>query len=512
MVSKLGKGAKPKAYSYLRFSTPEQLRGDSLRRQSTLAANYAKAHNLDLDTELTFRDLGVSAFRGDNVATGALGAFKAAIAEGIVSPGSYLLVESLDRLSRKTARKALRELEAIVEAGIIVVTLNDGKVFTEETLDGLDLFMALVVMLRAHEESLTKSRRIRAAWTGKRLKARTEVLTAITPGWIRLNAERKPVLIPERAKVVRRIIREVLKGAGKIRIARELNAEKVPTFGRAVMWHTTYLDKILSSPALIGTFVPHVDDRSSGRLVRVPQEPVPDYFPAVTDADTFERLKALQARSPLRGRHASGVVRNVLSNLARCPVCDSTMTRVWKGAKARAVPRLVCVRAKQGAGCKYVTVRLPDIERTLQTKAAHILATLPSADAGIEAGLQDAQAALDAMESTLADLVELATRRPSDALGKRIADYEAEVNEARAERDSWAERAQSAERAVITKKAAALATAMRTKPLDIGRVNAALRELLTKVIVDYRTGYLHLHWLHDGVTRVMFAWPQEDTK
>ena len=32
----------PKCYSYIRFSTPEQSKGDSLRRQLELSANYAK--------------------------------------------------------------------------------------------------------------------------------------------------------------------------------------------------------------------------------------------------------------------------------------------------------------------------------------------------------------------------------------------------------------------------------------------------------------------------------------
>ena len=36
--------AKPKAYSYLRFSTPEQQQGDSKRRQLDLARHYADAH------------------------------------------------------------------------------------------------------------------------------------------------------------------------------------------------------------------------------------------------------------------------------------------------------------------------------------------------------------------------------------------------------------------------------------------------------------------------------------
>jgi DNA invertase Pin-like site-specific DNA recombinase len=48
-----------KAYSYIRFSTSDQMRGDSRRRQMEAAQAYADAHGLDVDTELVFHDLGV---------------------------------------------------------------------------------------------------------------------------------------------------------------------------------------------------------------------------------------------------------------------------------------------------------------------------------------------------------------------------------------------------------------------------------------------------------------------
>ena len=52
-----------KAYSYLRFSTPEQLKGDSQRRQLEAARAYALEQGLELDESLTFQDLGVSGFK-----------------------------------------------------------------------------------------------------------------------------------------------------------------------------------------------------------------------------------------------------------------------------------------------------------------------------------------------------------------------------------------------------------------------------------------------------------------
>lgn len=77
-----------KAYSYLRFSTPEQLKGDSFRRQTSMAEAYAAENNLDLDDKLTFHDLGVSGFRGKNVKAGKLAEFLEAVRTGLIEPKS----------------------------------------------------------------------------------------------------------------------------------------------------------------------------------------------------------------------------------------------------------------------------------------------------------------------------------------------------------------------------------------------------------------------------------------
>ena len=65
----------PIAYSYQRFSSDAQSEGDSLRRQKELARKYVDENSelgLTLDTALNMTDLGVSAFKGDNMTTGAL--------------------------------------------------------------------------------------------------------------------------------------------------------------------------------------------------------------------------------------------------------------------------------------------------------------------------------------------------------------------------------------------------------------------------------------------------------
>ena len=222
-----------KAYSYLRCSTPEQLRGDSFRRQAEASVRYAAENGLQLDNTLDLNDGGISAFRGANRDAG-LGRFLRAVESGIVPQGSYLLVESLDRLSRQTARKALRTLEEIVEAGITVVTLSDRAVYTLEAIDNdpLALMRALLVMMRAHEESSLKSVRVTRAWAAKRDRARKsgQAMTKRCPGWLEIRDGRY-VAIPARAKIVRWLFAQAIAGRGKRALAAELNREKTPIWG-----------------------------------------------------------------------------------------------------------------------------------------------------------------------------------------------------------------------------------------------------------------------------------------
>jgi DNA invertase Pin-like site-specific DNA recombinase len=46
----------PRAYSYIRFSTPEQSKGDSLRRQLEKSKKYAEENGLILDSSLMSAD------------------------------------------------------------------------------------------------------------------------------------------------------------------------------------------------------------------------------------------------------------------------------------------------------------------------------------------------------------------------------------------------------------------------------------------------------------------------
>lgn len=155
-----------RVYSYLRFSDPKQSHGGSIERQLEYARRWAAERGLVLDESLSMRDEGLSAYHQRHVTRGALGVFLAAVDEGRVPPGSVLIVEGLDRLSRAEPIQAQAQLAQIINAGITVVTASDGKEYNRARLkeQPMDLVYSLLVMIRAHEESDTKSKRVKAGW------------------------------------------------------------------------------------------------------------------------------------------------------------------------------------------------------------------------------------------------------------------------------------------------------------------------------------------------------------
>ena len=109
-----------KVYSYIRFSDARQATGASVERQAGIAQAWAAEHGLTLDDSLSMRDEGLSAYHQRHVRKGALGVFLKAAEDGRVEPGSVLLVESLDRLSRAEPLTALAQMTSIIDAGIAV--------------------------------------------------------------------------------------------------------------------------------------------------------------------------------------------------------------------------------------------------------------------------------------------------------------------------------------------------------------------------------------------------------
>ncbi|MDP9628721.1 UNVERIFIED_ORG: DNA invertase Pin-like site-specific DNA recombinase [Ensifer adhaerens] len=363
-----------KAYSYIRFSTPEQARGDSLRRQTEKAASWCVEHGIELDD--TLRDLGVSAYHGANRTTGALRSFLDLVESGKVEDGSYLIVESLDRISRETVMDAASRLFDLIRAGIIVVTLSDGQVYSEERLrtDWTPLLFSLIVMARAHEESRIKSERVGEAWKQKKAAARSAKvpITKRCPEW--LHIENGKFQVDEyRASVVAGIFEATIQGFGRRTIARRMNELGIRAFKGKNGWQISSIGKVISNRAVLGEYQPH-SGRHSARNRKPQGEPISDYYPPIIDENTF-----WQAQAAVAGRKQGSAGRigttgaHILKGLAICGDCGARMHIANKGRSPKGGIYFVCDSAKRKMGCENGKVyRVDHAER----KILHVLSML----------------------------------------------------------------------------------------------------------------------------------------
>lgn len=360
--------SKPIAYSYVRFSSKIQFWGDSLRRQTEAARNYCDEHNLQLDTDLNLKDLGVSGFTGGNALNGNLSTFISALDKGIVKPGSFLLVESFDRLSRDKVSTALRNFLDILNKDVIVVTLADEKKFGKE-IDTNELLISIMYMSSAHNESLQKQKRLKSTWEEKRKNINEKKLTSICPRWLKLNEERTAyVKIQARVKIVEDIYQLSINGMGKNRIAQNLNRQKIETWGvgkkKADGWRLSTIGKILANRSVLGEFMPHTAKRDTGKLVRTPQldEPIKDYFPRIISDDTFNiaqvRIKSRKSKGGRSTQNLNGAG-NLFTYIAKCGLCGKSMYKLDKGGG----PIFVCDGARRGL-CAYHPWDMVDFEKT----------------------------------------------------------------------------------------------------------------------------------------------------
>jgi DNA invertase Pin-like site-specific DNA recombinase len=374
----------PLAYSYLRFSSPQQSQGDSLRRQKQDRERWLQEHpDVEFEKSLVVTDAGRSAFRRKNWDTYALARFVECIKSGRVKPGSYLLVENLDRLSREDAGEATELFLSIVNKGVAIVQLSPSVMEFRRPVDMHKLMFAVVELSRGHSESAIKSQRGRASWARKQVEAAARVVTRKLPGWVRYD-DGKLALDKTGANTVRRMFALARDGYGVTAIARKLNAEGVPVMGRKeiavrgqagrppserekrpVLWSAAVVWHVLKSRATIGEYVPY---RNRGDKAGTP---VPNYFPPVIDPETFHAVQGAIATRGKIGRGRRGGHVNLFAGLLR-DARDGGALSYWHTGTHP--PVLISVNAKDGRGAGWVSFPAEPFEEAVLSMLAEVKA------------------------------------------------------------------------------------------------------------------------------------------
>jgi DNA invertase Pin-like site-specific DNA recombinase len=328
------------AYLYNRVSSKIQLKGLGIERQETdltkfLASEVARDEGLVLKG--TFADLGISAFRGQNRHVGEFKAFldKVRDPDGPVKPGSWLIVESLDRIGRdlEPSLAVILELRA---AGIIIHTVIDRMTYRpggDPRRVMMDLMISLTILMRAAEESDTKSERGLKNWGFKRRDAGKDgkLMTSAIPSWLTIGENHRPAKDPDRAKIVNHIFELCAAGHGAASILHRLNGEGHRAFGWSGQWTTEYIRRILVNRAVLGEAQPALCNYSTDKKPVPIGDPIIGYFPRVIEDDLWRRAETAitERKKKTPGvKVRLGQFTNLFGKLCRCVECGGPMVMV----------------------------------------------------------------------------------------------------------------------------------------------------------------------------------------
>ncbi len=428
------------AYSYLRYSTPEQAKGDSVNRQHKARDAYLEARpHLTLDTVLQMDDKGRSAYKRNDFATYALGKFVALVKSGKIAKGSYLLLENLDRLSREDEGTAVELLLSIVNAGIVVVQLAPDLVEFRKPVDMLTVMRAVLSLSLGHQESKKKSVRLVSTWGEKRVTANpTKIVTSRVPDWIKVTGRVRVgqlmvggvmSLDATKAATVRRIFSMSIQGMGCYAIAAQLNAENIPLIGRTIYkgrpvhWSNNVVHQMLISRATIGEYQPCKGNSLARTKVG---EPLAGYYPAVVTADVFHAAQAgIVSRRRTSGKKGHHV--NIFQGLLRSGRGDVLVVRHVPGKRSSIIP----AGALTGTGVPWISFPADAFESALLSQLAEVTTadiappTTENSPASrvlvLQGELSEAAKQIAHWEARLDDLTiaDTAARKQADWIAKR---------------------------------------------------------------------------------------------
>jgi DNA invertase Pin-like site-specific DNA recombinase len=430
-----------KAYSYIRFSSPEQAKGDSYRRQRQMAVEYCEKHGLELATakEYTFFDAGKSAQKAEHLAEGGqLKRFLECVKDGSIAKGSYLLVENLDRLSRQAVDVALMALLALLQSEIIVVTLSDGYMY-KKGATAMDLMLSIMHMGRAYSESDIKSIRLGKAWDQKKKLARTQLkpLGKACPYWLELiNKDEKDERyqpIPARLKIVKLIFKLSIGGHGQGTIARMLNEQKFPVFGtvngeharnKSGAWGNSSVNKILNNRALLGEYQP---TKITGRIRGNDGEVVEGFFPAVIDEATFYQAQAVRTERRVSKTGNQSKRFNVCQGVLKCLLCGDAMHLVNKGRPPKGFTYVQCHSTRKGV-CTNGYIRIERAELVIREVLSKVdsLSLVQASEGATVKELTTVNGKLETITQRLVDMGEIFSISPSGTVAKLLQNAENE--------------------------------------------------------------------------------------
>lgn len=328
------------AAAYIRVSTDSQteLSPDS---QIKIVRQFAKQHGYIIPNDFIFRDDGISGRHADKRP-----AFNDMIAAAKQKPSPFCAV-----LLWKFSRFARNQEESVFYKSMLRKNGVDVVSVSEPTIEGpFGSLIERIIEWTDEYYSIRLSGEVKRGMT-----ERVERGGAVSiPAFGYNIVDKKYVINPETAPVVRRIFSDYLSGIPIVRIARQLNEQRIPTT-RGNVWENRTVEYLLYNPVYIGK-IRWNPKRRTRRNYDDPDIMIVDgTHEPIIDVDTFEQVQqrlAAQKKAHPRSMHNEINNEYMLHGLVKCSACGASLSMCSKGIG------LQCIKYTHGK-CKtshYISI------------------------------------------------------------------------------------------------------------------------------------------------------------
>lgn len=478
---------KLRVAAYCRVSTDSDEQETSYDAQISHYTSYINSHP---DRELAgiYADDGIS---GTN--TKKRDEFNRMIDDCMAGKIDKVITKSISRFARNTL-DCLKYIRQLKEKNIPVY-------FEKENIDTMDskgeVLLTIMASL-AQQESQSLSQNVKLGLQYRYQQGEIQVNCKWFLGYTK-DENKKLVIVPEEAEVVKRIYREYLEGASMLKIARGLETDGILTGAGRERWHTSNINQILRNEKYIGDALlqkTYTTDFLTKTRVKnkgiVPQYYVENSHEAIIPREIFMQVQEELIRRRIvhtspNGKNRTFSSNHCFSNMIICGGCGEFYRRIhWNNrGKKSIVWRCISRLENTGMFCDARTVLESQLEQVLVKAINQTLCDkdsfLTTLQKNIETVLlHESDTASDDIDKRLselqAELLKLATSN---------ADYEKVGNEIYRLRDEKQKlQLESANRDEIKKRIADMDTFLREQTAKLTEYDESLiRRLIEKVTV-----------------------------
>jgi len=321
-----------KAYAYIRFSRLTQASGDSENRQFNALESFTQKTGVTI--EEVHYDRGKSAFRGDNARTGSFKEILEQIEKNVIRPGDFLVVESIDRITRQRVLDGVELLQNILKRGIHIYTTIDGKTYSysDPSRDFENLMMIALIAQRANEESSSKSRRLSDVWRDRRNRAEHGDIIIqkgnSIPYGLRV-ADNKFCIVEEEQEEIRQLFELLLTHGINTAIVKINETSKKK-------WNNGTLNKLIKNRTVIGCMPKHrVEYDSNGKSKKVLMGYIEGYYPNIIEPELFYRAVDTMSKRKVKNWSGNRTEQdfNIFRHCIFCETCGGKLYYDHRGSR-----------------------------------------------------------------------------------------------------------------------------------------------------------------------------------